>query len=159
MMSSRPNDSFLERGGMWVVSQGLLLLGVLVLSLVYPGHHQQVVPRMLGITLIVMGGCLWFAGARALRKNLTPYPKPSFNAKLTRDGIYAHLRHPLYTSVVLVFLGWALFRGSGPALLIAFLLIPFFAAKANREEHWLRQQFPDYVQYAKQTRRFIPWIY
>ena len=50
--------------------------------------------------------------------------------------------HPLYTSVIAVALGWALVWQSWPALLVAATLIPFFAAKARREERWLREKFP-----------------
>ena len=36
-------------------------------------------------------------------------------------------------------------------------LIPFFVAKAGREERWLRDQFPEYAEYERQVRRFAPW--
>jgi protein-S-isoprenylcysteine O-methyltransferase Ste14 len=35
--------------------------------------------------------------------------------------------------------------------------MPFFHAKARREEHWLRWQFPEYADYEQRVRRFIPW--
>jgi protein-S-isoprenylcysteine O-methyltransferase Ste14 len=44
-------------------------------------------------------------------------------------------------------------------LVVALALGVFFDAKARHEEHWLRQQFPDYASYERRARRFIPWIY
>jgi protein-S-isoprenylcysteine O-methyltransferase Ste14 len=44
-------------------------------------------------------------------------------------------------------------------LAVSLSLAVFFDAKARREELWLRQQFPDYDRYARQVRRFIPWVY
>jgi hypothetical protein len=29
----------------------------------------------------------------------------------------------------------------------------------RREEHWLREKFPDYDEYAIKDRRLIPWLY
>jgi protein-S-isoprenylcysteine O-methyltransferase Ste14 len=61
--------------------------------------------------------------------------------------------------VVLACLGWSLVCHSWPALLGALLLACFFVAKARHEERQLRERFPEYDDYARETRRFIPWIY
>jgi protein-S-isoprenylcysteine O-methyltransferase Ste14 len=75
---------------------------------------------------------------------------------LVQRGIYARVRHPLYTSVMLASLGWALIWQSGSSLLAALALVPFFHAKARREERWLCETFPDYADYASRVPRFIP---
>ncbi len=105
------------------------------------------------------GACVALAGALALGKNLTPFPKPAERARLVQNGIYSLIRHPLYTSVISVSIGWALFWQSWPTLLVSLALIPFFQAKARREERWLREKFPEYADYARRVRRFIPWVY
>jgi protein-S-isoprenylcysteine O-methyltransferase Ste14 len=94
-----------------------------------------------------------------LGENLTPFPKPRSEGRLVRSGIYSRVRHPLYTSVFLAALGWALLWQSWPALLVALSLAPFFEAKARREETWLREQFAEYDDYTRHTHRFLPWIY
>ena len=78
---------------------------------------------------------------------------------MVQCGIYAKIRHPLYTAVILAGFGWALVWLSWPALLTAVALVPFFHAKSCREEGFLRQRFPGYREYEARTRRFIPWIY
>ena len=35
----------------------------------------------------------------------------------------------------------------------------FFDRKATREEIWLRDRYPTYGDYAKRTRKLIPWLY
>ncbi|MEI6071737.1 MAG: hypothetical protein WCS31_08085 [Verrucomicrobiae bacterium] len=37
--------------------------------------------------------CVPVAGATALGRNLTPFPKPSDHAELIQRGIYAKIRH------------------------------------------------------------------
>jgi protein-S-isoprenylcysteine O-methyltransferase Ste14 len=34
----------------------------------------------------------------------------------------------------------------------------FFGAKATREERWMRQRFPEYVEYMDRSWRFIPFF-
>jgi protein-S-isoprenylcysteine O-methyltransferase Ste14 len=110
-----------------------------------------------GVALLVIGAGIALAGALALGRNLTPFPKPGEQAQLVRHSIYAVIRHPLYTSVIAGAIGWALVWQSWPALLVALSLIPFFPAKARREERWLREKFPEYADYERQVRGFVPW--
>jgi protein-S-isoprenylcysteine O-methyltransferase Ste14 len=69
------------------------------------------------------------------------------------------MRHPLYMAVICAALGWSLIWQSWPALATSLALAAFFDTKARHEERWLRQQFPDYADYERRVRRFIPWIY
>jgi protein-S-isoprenylcysteine O-methyltransferase Ste14 len=152
-------NGFWERGGIWVVCQTVLLSGMVVLSLAYRAESRHLGLFLLGIAFLVFGAGFCLAGALAMRKNLTPFPKPLPQAQLVRHGIYAHVRHPIYTSVLFGAIGWSLLWQSRLAFIIALSLIPFFTAKARREEHWLRNRFPEYAVYAEDTWRFLPWIF
>ena len=108
---------------------------------------------------MIVGAGIAIAGALALGRNLTPFPKPLEHAQLVRHGIYAVIRHPLYTSVISLAIGWALVWQSWPALLAAAVLVPFFHAKARREERWLRKKFPEHADYERRLHRFIPRLH
>ncbi|MEI6279893.1 MAG: isoprenylcysteine carboxylmethyltransferase family protein [Verrucomicrobiae bacterium] len=149
---------FLERGGIWVAGQFLLFACVVLLALRYPGAGP-VVWRCAGALLVVVAAAVAGAGALALGRNLTPFPEPSAHARLVQHGIYAKIRHPLYTSVIAAGFGWAWVWLSWPSALFAAALVPFFLAKSRREEQMLRRKFPEYREYETRTRRFIPWIY
>ncbi len=149
---------FLERGGAWVAGQFLLFAALIMLSLRYPGTGPAAW-RWAGALVLVVAVGTAVAGAKALGRNLTPFPKPADHAKLVQHGIYASIRHPLYTAVILAGFGWALAWLSWPALLAASALLPFFHAKSCREEAFLRRKFPGYREYETRTRRFIPWLY
>ena len=150
---------FVERGGLWVLGQGVLLAVVIAGGPVWRGQWQSVAFTLSGAWLLLVGVVCGVAGTISLGRNLTPFPKPAAGVSLVRTGIYAIIRHPLYTAVFCGSVGWALVWRSGPALAVALVLAPLFDAKARREEHWLRQQFPEYAQYARRVRRFIPWVY
>jgi len=150
---------FFQRGGAWVLGQSVLLGAVVLLAVFVRGGGFHPAIIILGAVLLLIGAGIALAGALALGRNLTPFPKPTEQAQLVRHGIYAIIRHPLYTSVISLSIGWALVWQSWPALLVAVTLIPFFHAKARYEECWLRQKFPEYADYEKRVRRFIPWLY
>lgn len=102
-----------------------------------------------------------FAGraAWALGKSLTPLPRPKEGARLVSAGVYAWIRHPIYTGVLGMGLGWSLAWRSSQALLMTALLFVLLDRKARREETWLAEAYPGYTAYKRRTRRFLPWIY
>jgi protein-S-isoprenylcysteine O-methyltransferase Ste14 len=142
-----------------VLSQGLLLLVVVLLAVRFRRESCHPVTVIPGGILLSIGTGVALAGAIALGRNITPFPKPSGKAQLVQRGIFSLIRHPIYMGVMFASLGWALVWQSWPALLLALGLIPFFDAKSRREEKWLREKFCDYGQYEKCVKRFIPRIY
>jgi protein-S-isoprenylcysteine O-methyltransferase Ste14 len=153
------SQSFTQRGGWWVAGQFLLLMTIAILDV---AGHAAVKPSPLfiaGLVLIVVATLGSLAGLWALGRNLTPFPKPMATTQLVQHGIYGLVRHPLYTSVFCAALGSALLFQSWPAGVATLGLGILFEAKARREERWLRGRFPDYADYQRRVRRFVPWIY
>jgi protein-S-isoprenylcysteine O-methyltransferase Ste14 len=153
------SSKFIQRGGLWVVGQSVLLFVVVIFGVVFHGDGKNLLVMACGAVFFVIALCCGIAGSVALGRNLNPIPKPYMHTQLVQGGIYGLMRHPLYTAVFCGSVGWALVWQSWPALLVSLILAPFFDAKARREERWLRQQFPDYTRYEQHVRRFIPWIY
>src|SRR5210317_476582 len=73
-------------------------------------------------------------------------------ARLVRGGIYGIVRHPLYTSVILLSFAWALWWCSLPGVALALVTTVFLDAKARREEDRLCLRFLDYQAYAKRVK-------
>ena len=155
----RMSGNFLQRGGLWVLGQGVLLVAVIAGGILGRNQWQSLALTFCGAGLLVIAAGCGVAGTLSLGRNLTPFPKPSASTRLVQTGIYGLIRHPLYTAVFCGSLGWALVWRSWPALLAALALAPLFDGKARREERWLRQQFPEYAGYEQRVRRFVPWIY
>jgi protein-S-isoprenylcysteine O-methyltransferase Ste14 len=153
------SSSFVQRGGWWVVGQFLLLFTIAILGITCRATSKLHLVFIFGVVFLVASAICGFSGMLALGSNLTPFPKPTTNARFVQHGIYALIRHPLYTSVFCAAVGWSLVRQSWPALCVSLTLAIFLNAKARREERWLRQQFPEYTSYERRVRRFIPWIY
>ena len=148
-----------DRGAVWVWTQSVLMAAVVAAGPVWPGTWHHHFALTVGGLLFAAAGALGIAGVVQLGANRTPFPRPRDGSRLIENGVYAYVRHPLYVSVILASLGWALLFQSGPALVLALILLPFFDAKARREERWLREMFPSYVDYARRVKRFVPGVY
>ena len=92
-------------------------------------------------------------------KNYSPFPHPRAGAKLVQLGIYKYIRHPMYTSVMLI--GLVLFLTSPTFLgfVTLTLLIGVLYIKANMEEELLTKMHSQYKDYAAKTKKFIPFVF
>lgn len=150
---------FRERGGGWVVSQSILLVLLVAAGPLFRNDITVPMNFLCGWIFFFFGALLGVLGVKHLGQNRTAYPQPLAHGELVTTGIYAFVRHPLYSSLIFAGLGWALIWNSAPALCMAAVNFFFFNAKANKEEQWLRERFPTYVAYAQKVKRLIPFVY
>ena len=82
------------------------------------------------------------------------------NQKVIDTGLYGIIRHPMYTSTILLFLSIPLVLGSGVAFLL-FLVYPVLIAKRIRnEEQVLEEGLAGYREYKQKVKyRLIPFIW
>jgi protein-S-isoprenylcysteine O-methyltransferase Ste14 len=81
--------------------------------------------------------------------------------QLVKEGIYSVVRHPIYSSYLLLFVGFCTMLHSLLALgLLAVVSIIWFGSRIQIEEEMLIDQFGDeYRTYQQQTKRLIPFVY
>lgn len=91
-----------------------------------------------------------------LNENLTPFPTPKKNSSLISSGIYAYIRHPIYSGILIGLAAYAIYSGSIERVVITIVLGIVLYFKSNFEERLLIKRFPNYEAYKKQTGRFIP---
>lgn len=91
--------------------------------------------------------------------NFGIYPEPLPNARLITSGPYHWVRHPMYTSLLLLMLGIALYRNSWPNYLGILMLLAALFGKMQREEAYLCTKFEAYADYIKRTHRLFPGVY
>jgi protein-S-isoprenylcysteine O-methyltransferase Ste14 len=106
--------------------------------------------------LLVATGCVpmllaWYT----LR---TPAVAPSLHDALVAQGIYAHLRHPIYAGLLLEFVGMFLLRPTQAVALACALGVCWVHVQARLEEYDLLQRIPAYRAYMAQVPRFIPHL-
>jgi protein-S-isoprenylcysteine O-methyltransferase Ste14 len=82
------------------------------------------------------------------------------NQPVVSTGVYAIVRHPLYSGALLLLALTPLALGSYWALLILIPTVPVLIWRLLDEEHFLKQNLPGYTDYCRATRfRLIPGIW
>ena len=83
--------------------------------------------------------------------------KPERKPQLITTGIYARVRHPLYTATILVVIGFLIFSPNYTNVVHAICAILYIIIGANFEEKRLERLFGEvYTKYAKTTPFLIP---
>jgi protein-S-isoprenylcysteine O-methyltransferase Ste14 len=156
--------SLLDRGGWYVLVQGLLIALILFgpqgASLIPDGiNGSHVTVQVIGYAVALAGLCIAAIAVFNLGKNLTPLPYPKDEGLLVQTGLYQYVRHPIYSGVILVALGWLLIYPNQLILLYVICLLIFFDLKTRKEEIWLSEKFPEYIHYRKRVKKLIPGLY
>ncbi|HOY56647.1 MAG TPA: isoprenylcysteine carboxylmethyltransferase family protein [Verrucomicrobiota bacterium] len=134
---------------------------VLILGLAPVTEGTTPIPaaRTAAWVLFILGAVPGIGGAAVLRNNRTIFPHPREGSQLVQHGVYRWIRHPLYTSLMVLATGWSLFWHSWPAGFMTVILVGFLNLKARHEESLLRAVFPAYGTYCDRVKRFIPGVF
>jgi protein-S-isoprenylcysteine O-methyltransferase Ste14 len=104
-----------------------------------------------GAVILIISGYLVMAGMRGVFGEVREKPV------LVRKGIYGVIRHPIYLSEMLAYLGLLFFSTSLAAVGVWIISIAFFHYISRYEEKVLLAQFGDeYRQYMKDVPMYIP---
>jgi len=147
-----------ELRALFIAHYAPLLLIIMIGPLTAFYHVWQLpIPVLLsiagGMIVFLVGAFVYFSWER--------FWHTAYKGQLVTTGIFQHIRHPHYTSLLIVAYGLALFFYSSAALLIATLAIPLMIwSIIDEEQHLIRQYGKEYKQYMKQVPwRLIPKIF
>jgi protein-S-isoprenylcysteine O-methyltransferase Ste14 len=159
--TSEERVSFWDRGGGWVLAQGIVILFAILIPVVSGTHFDPGQPvQIAGVFITAIGLALSLVAVFHLGEALTPFPRPLTQAALRSSGVYAVVRHPIYSGLLLATVGWSLWWLSAYGLLYTIFVAVFFDRKAAYEERWLYEKHRDvYADYKKRVKKFFPWIY
>jgi protein-S-isoprenylcysteine O-methyltransferase Ste14 len=79
--------------------------------------------------------------------------------ELIQSGPYRIVRHPIYTGLLLAFVGSAIARGEWRGLFAVALMLVTLWNKLRLEEKWMREQFGEpYENYCRRVSALLPRI-
>lgn len=106
------------------------------------------------VTIVSFSGALW--SLAYLRRSLSIIPEAR---RLATGGPYRVVRHPLYLFEIMAGFG---VLGASLGVISAISFVFFVAMQMTRarfEERLLAGAFPEYADYARRTRRLIPFVW
>jgi protein-S-isoprenylcysteine O-methyltransferase Ste14 len=140
-----------ELRALFIAHYAPLLLIILIGPLTaYYGVWELPIPKLasilFGIVIFLIGTYVYFKWELFWHR--------TYRGQLVTGGIFQYIRHPHYTSILIVGFGLAFFFYSLFALVIAFLAIPIMIWSIFDEEKVLLKQFGEpYKEYMKT----VPW--
>ncbi len=141
------------KGNVLVVLQFALIAAILLMA-----SDEVNVPWIYigGVLFIAPGIIILFFSIKQLGGSLTANPVPRESGRLIETGLYKHVRHPIYTGLLLATLGSCVQSMAVVKFFFWFLLLALLIYKARFEEKLLAAKYSTYTDYMKRTGRFVP---
>lgn len=110
------------------------------------------------VTLFGLSGALW---ARAtIGSNWSSDVVIKENHELIERGPYHWVRHPIYSSMLFMYIGGAIWFGRALEFAAIILVVLALGYKALQEERLLTKHFPDaYPSYKARVKALIPFVF
>jgi protein-S-isoprenylcysteine O-methyltransferase Ste14 len=113
-----------------------------------------------GAALTILGLALALWARVTLGRNWSAAVMVRKDHELIMRGPYALSRHPIYTAMLLMFIGTVLAIGTLEAFAGFLLIAASLWIKLGQEERLMMRQFPDeYPAYRQRVKRLIPYIW
>jgi protein-S-isoprenylcysteine O-methyltransferase Ste14 len=145
-----------ERGEAWTALSLVLILSVLGGGIPLP-FLNSALTFLAGPGLMLAGAGLLLASVNDLgSRNLTPFLTPTSRGSLVTDGIYAKIRHPIYSGLIALCGGFSIWTEDSNRLVLTAVLYFLLGIKAEKEEEELLKKFPQYAEYRDRSGKFFP---
>jgi protein-S-isoprenylcysteine O-methyltransferase Ste14 len=146
---------------MWIAMMILPIVSIVTPLLSFADYPLRVVPLLLGTVCLVFGLWFFYRAHADLGTNWSVSLELREDHRLVTDGVYQHIRHPMYTAILLTAVAQALLLPNwlaGPSCLVAFLLM--LAFRLGPEEQMMRDKFgDDYLAYVRRTKRLVAGVW
>jgi protein-S-isoprenylcysteine O-methyltransferase Ste14 len=135
---------------------GYLIMVVVLLVLIMEGWllGENVVAIL--VQILAVGLMIW-ARATFGRRSFHVAGGPTEGGLVT-SGPYRYVRHPIYASVLYFIWAGVITHLSIVSLLLGLCSILGVGMRIFVEEKLLRERYPEYREYARRTRRLVPFL-
>ncbi len=117
--------------------------------------------RYFGIVLVIISALIFIWTHQTLGKNFSSILTIKKDHKLIIEGPYKYVRHPMYTSIFLMILGFFFLTSNILVGILPFLSFCYlYFSRVKNEEKMLTEIFKkDYIKYSSITGRLIPKLW
>jgi protein-S-isoprenylcysteine O-methyltransferase Ste14 len=133
------------------------------LVLFFMGKHELTLSLFHNLATFYAGawisvvGIVLFIGAKTmLGQHYSHCSKMYMPKDIVMEGIYGHIRHPIYTANLIIIFGLFVATGDLFVLTLWCTMLGYYHRSARLEELDLQHEFPSYGRYMERTGRFLP---
>lgn len=158
-LSAKERDS---KQDMVVKLSGLLFVVSFVLAGLNWRYQWMLLPDWVVWLAAVVFVLCYLLYAEVLRENayLSRVVEVQEGQHVVDTGLYAIVRHPMYTATTLLFLAMPLVLASPISFVVMLLYVPLIILRIRREERLLERELEGYSDYMRRVRyRLLPFIY
>jgi protein-S-isoprenylcysteine O-methyltransferase Ste14 len=127
-----------------------------ILRISFLHEHPRIagVSISVGVAMLVVGSIAGYASHEAFNRAAGPNGRVKY---ILKDGLFKYVRHPFYSSLVVITLSFVLTLRSYLPLIGCAALTALLAVEARKEEVELLALFGDeYLSYQRKTGMFLP---
>src|SRR6185369_6047234 len=128
------------------------LIGLYEIGVLFTAKPIAIVLQLMAVGLMV------WARATFGRRSFHAAANPTAGGLVT-TGPYGIIRHPIYTAACLFGWGPVVVHWSLVSFAFGILLLLGALVRMICEEQLVKQQYPEYVDYAKVTKRMVPYLF
>lgn len=134
------------------------LVCICLLAFTVPIFPENILSMSLGLAGSLLG--LWaIVTMRPGRFNITPEVSEGSNSRMVSWGPYKYIRHPMYTSVLVITAAWILDYFTTLRFVIWIVLLTDLIWKLRYEEKLLANRYVEYKRYQERTKSLIPFVF
>ena len=146
----------------------LIVVGMAIVAydfIVLQGLRIQLFSMIFGVALVVIGGSIRALSRMTLKRGGFGLVNSSRlrvveNQKIVTDGIYGHIRHPLYLGEMIRNVGFAVAACSLYGLIPILIGNTLLFFRIGIEERMLVEEFGwEYEEYLCRTKKLVPRVY
>jgi protein-S-isoprenylcysteine O-methyltransferase Ste14 len=136
---------------------------VYALVMLFMGRHELTLSLFHNLATLYLGawisvaGIVLFIGAKTTLGHHYSHCSQMYMPKdIVMEGIYGHIRHPIYTANLIIIFGLFVATGDLFVLTLWCTMLGYYHRSARLEEVGLKHAFPTYTHYMERTGRFLP---
>ncbi|MCX6082328.1 MAG: isoprenylcysteine carboxylmethyltransferase family protein [Chloroflexi bacterium] len=142
---------------MKLISKFALLITILaILYFLISGNLFSSSPFVIAGQLLAVALSFW--ARRSFQAGQFRFNAEPAEGTLLLAGPYQVIRHPMYTSAMLLVWSSILGHLSIINIVIGLIVAAIIAVRIVTEEQFLQAHYPDYAEYSRKTKRIIPYI-
>ena len=155
----RPELRSVTTHGLYVFVAFECLLALLFVNMGFWAVHVVSLSQVISWIFLAVSAFIAINGFYGLKKYGKPDDDWENTTVLIDRGIFRYMRHPLYSSLILLVIGILLKRITFVALVIGCICIVFLVTASLVEERESLKKFGDaYTIYKRTTMRYVPFI-